>query len=111
MATRSLIAIKNPDDTYDAVYCHHDGYPEDPGVGYKLENYYTTEEKIRKLIDGGYMSSLGREIQDCEFYTKSGEDLRVHRGDTLDELKGFFKATWCEYLYIFSDNKWSIQEV
>ncbi len=107
MATRSLIAIKNPDDTYDAVYCHFDGYPKDPGVGYKLKKHYTSEEKIRELINGGAMSSLGAEVKDCEFYTKSGEELKVHRSKTLTELKKHAEKVWCEYVYTFNHSKWT----
>jgi hypothetical protein len=31
MATRSLISKANEDGTIQAIYCHHDGYPEHVG--------------------------------------------------------------------------------
>ena len=34
MSTRSYIGKKHNDDTFTAIYCHFDGYPE--GVGQTL---------------------------------------------------------------------------
>ena len=43
MATRSLIAYNNENETFDAVYCHFDGYRD--GVGATLSDNYVTEER------------------------------------------------------------------
>lgn len=56
MATRSNIAIKNKDGTYDYVYCHFDGYLDNNGV--ILYDHYQDENKIRRLIDLGDMSAF-----------------------------------------------------
>jgi hypothetical protein len=109
MATRSLIAIENPDGTYDAVYCHFDGYPE--GVGRKLEDHYTDPEKIRALISRGSMSMLSPELDKCEFYTKSGEELKNWCGMPHRKLQKAAKNTWCEYIYRFVDGKWTHEDI
>jgi hypothetical protein len=107
MGTRSFISIKNPDNTYDTVYCHFDGYPD--GVGKKLENHYGSEDKVRELIARGDMSSLAAKVDDCEFYTKRGEPLKNLVNIPFEELVELAKATWCEYLYTFDEGTWTHQ--
>jgi hypothetical protein len=107
MATRSMIAIKNTDDTYDGVYCHFDGYPYgEKSVGSTLSLHYKTEEKIRELISRGGMSCVRPEIKDCEFYTKRGEELHNYPGYTLEKLKKKASCGGCEYMYIFNLGEW-----
>ena len=109
MGTRSLIAIKNQDETYDAVYCHFDGYPS--GVGATLNNHYTSEDKIRELISSGDMSCLKENVADCEFYTKRGEKLHNYMMFPFEQLKEKATNIWCEYLYFFQDGKWNYVEL
>lgn len=109
MATRSLIAVKNNDNTYQAVYCHWDGYPS--GVGNTLLNHYTDAQKVQMLIANGDMSELKSAVEDCAFYTKRGEKLRVsHYVCSTDLLKAAEKCS-AEYVYIFENNTWSHKEV
>ena len=56
MGTRSTISIKNLDNTYTQTYCHWDGYID--YNGFLLYCYYNTEEKVRKLLKNGMISSL-----------------------------------------------------
>jgi hypothetical protein len=107
MSTRSLIAIKNDDETYDAVYCHFDGYPEAPGVGHKLKQHYTSEEQIRELLAAGNMSSLGEDIKKCEFYSSRGMPVTFYKNLTSEQLKERAQNSWCEYIHIFEDKKWT----
>jgi hypothetical protein len=60
MATRSTIAIRNPNGTVTGVYCHWDGYFAHNGA--ILRDHYQDESKIRELIGYGHISSLGPEI-------------------------------------------------
>ena len=60
MGTRSTIAIANTDGTVTGIYCHWDGYTS--YVGRILQDYYTTEAKVRELIALGDLSSLGANI-------------------------------------------------
>lgn len=56
MSTRSYIAEKINENTYRAVYCHYDGYLEYNGR--MLLEHYNTEERVKKLLDLGCISSL-----------------------------------------------------
>jgi hypothetical protein len=109
MATRSLIAVKNIDDTYQAVYCHWDGYPS--GVGDTLLNYYTDTQKVQTLIENGDMSNLASTIEDCGFYTKRGESLRVSHYPCSTTLLKAAKNCGAEYIYTFKSDTWYHQKV
>jgi hypothetical protein len=109
MATRSFIARYNPDtNDYTAIYCHWDGYPE--GVGVTLRDHYTTDEKVKFLIDNGDISSLRDTV------VETAEDSYKNRGDrntdsrtfkTLDEMMDYYRHMWCEYGYLWeSDATW-----
>lgn len=65
MATRSTIALQYANGVVDQVYCHWDGYLN--GVGEDLLRGYTDPFELRKLIDGGDMSTIG------EPYTARGD--------------------------------------
>lgn len=80
MATRSTISIRNSDGSVTTIYCHWDGYLSYNGK--ILLNHYTTEEKIRQLMELGDISSLNEEI---------GEQHLFEFGYDKDETK-----TWCK---------------
>lgn len=61
MSTRSNIAILNNDGTVTAIYAHWDGYIDYNGR--ILSESYQEIEKVKKLISGGDLSSLYREIE------------------------------------------------
>ena len=109
MGTRSLISLKNPDETFDAVYCHFDGYPS--GVGETLKKSYTSEEKTRELIARGDMSCLTESIDDCEFYTKRGEDLHNYKSLKFGDLLKTANDIGCEYVYSFYGGEWRWAEL
>ena len=131
MSTRCRIGIQNENGTISSIYCHHDGYI-DGGVGERLYIHYTNEEKIRKLLELGDMSSLGTEpvsnlnawktpgfCKDwhkeymklhpenmCDTYASRGEDCPAK---TVQTEKDYLKQTedcWGEFAYLFKDNKW-----
>jgi hypothetical protein len=105
MATRSLIAYKNKDDTFNVVYCHFDGYLD--GVGKVLSENYLTEESVNNLISMGDMSTLGKTLDECDFYANHGETLKVRRNLTFEEFMQKAKDLWTEYIYIFENNRWT----
>ena len=105
MSTRSFIAVKKEDKSYDAIYCHFDGYPE--GVGAMLLENYNTKELIEKLISNGDMSSIGKTTKECVFYHRDREEeLNISRYKTKAELDKAYRASWCQYLYIFNEDVW-----
>lgn len=107
MATRSTIALEYADGTVGQVYCHWDGYLDNNGE--ILQGNYTDPFKVRALLDGGDMSSLREEVEDCEFYTKRGEELNPQRMyKNFEEYTR--EAQFEEYDYILRrDGKWYVQ--
>jgi len=105
MATRSFIALED-NGLHTAVYCHWDGYPA--GVGKILAEHYDDRTKVKELLEHGDLSSLGRTIEESEFYAKRGEKLKVRRNLLYRELHDACAGSGAEFLYVFRNNKWEI---
>lgn len=107
MGTRSTIALEYADGTVGQIYCHWDGYLDNNGR--ILKGYYTDPFKVRELLNGGDMSSLREEVEDCEFYTKRGEELNPQR--MYKDFQEYAReAQFEEYDYILRrDGKWYVQ--
>ena len=114
MSTRSFIGYVE-DNKIIGVYCHWDGYVSNNGdILYK---HYKNIKKIKKLIDLGYLSCLGTQLEKkknnndtvCVAYHRdNGEDKQI---DTFSNLEDFLKRCkncWIAYAYIFVDNKWYV---
>ena len=135
MSTRCRIGIENKNGTITSIYCHHDGYLE--GVGEILVNHYKNEEKIRKLMELGDMSSLGTEPVEnlrgwenpglgttdwmkaykelhpenqCVIYKTRGEDCPAKTHKSIEEYQKYSRDCWGEYAYLFKNNKWFVLE-
>ena len=134
MSTRCRIGIQNQDGSITSIYCHHDGYPD--RVGDTLANYYTEENKIKKLMELGDMSSLGNEPVDnpkawetpglcdnwfekyrelhpedmCDTYKSRGEDVPAQTHPNLKEYQKYSRDCWGEYAYLFKDGEWYVLE-
>ena len=57
MSTKCAIGLLRPNGTVLAIYCHHDGYTSH--AGRCLLKAYTTEERIKALLELGAISSIG----------------------------------------------------
>ena len=108
MSTRSRIGLELPNGNIYSVYHHWDGYPE--WLGRILKQHYNTDAAVKKLIDGGDMSSCysdtgwdydeKREPQPC-YYSERGEDCPPRTDATIQEY--FANAnSWEEYCYIYT---------
>ena len=110
MSTNARIAIQLSDKPgyYVSVYHHWDGYPE--WLGRILKQHYNTDAAVKKLIDGGDMSSCysdtgwdydeKRDPQPC-YYSERGEDCPPRTDATIQEY--FANAnSWEEYCYIYT---------
>ena len=97
-----------PNGNIYSVYHHWDGYPE--WLGRILKQHYNTDAAVKKLIDGGDMSSCysdtgwdydeKREPQPC-YYSERGEDCPPRTDATIQEY--FANAnSWEEYCYIYT---------
>ena len=66
MSTRSAIAWYDPElKTGMSVYCHFDGYPE--GVGRTLLDYYTDEDRVKRLVSLGDLSYVEKFLSPEEY--------------------------------------------
>lgn len=104
MGTRSRIGMELPDHRVMSVYCHWDGYPEHNGR--ILVKDYQNRDDVRKLIEGGGMSSL-RSDSDWEgnkidprplYYTERGEKVEILYSSFYEFAAGH---SWEEYAYIY----------
>lgn len=121
MSTRSLIAIKQKDNTVKSVYCHWDGYLEHNGI--ILSNHYNTYELADKLVSIGDISSLGEKCDKPDghtfaspvdgytiYYSRDrGEEnaTPIIYADVESWIKES-KNSWSEYLYLFADGQWHV---
>lgn len=117
MGTRSRIGIQNKNGTFTTIYCYWDGYLS--WVGNILQDHYTTEEKIKELINLGSLSSLGKEIgekhsfeesmgreQCTAFHRDRGEDMRDVRALKIKDLNEWVKERYEQYNYFFREGEW-----
>ena len=56
MATRAAIVLKEKDGSFLSIYTHWDGYPSHHTP--ILNQHYSTEESVRKLMELGDLSLL-----------------------------------------------------
>lgn len=115
MATRSSIAIRNPDGSIDHVYCHFDGYLSNNGK--MLLECYSTEEQVRKLLSLGDMSSLDRSVRDTTYYGRDKGETGTEKRTSKD-IAGWLDTNGQEFNYLFDPgiSRWvvsfdSFQEV
>jgi hypothetical protein len=103
MGTRSNIAIKNDDGSYDVIYCHWDGYYDHNGV--ILFKEYRDEETVRKLIQNGDMSALSESVEEGTYYKDRGDDWEDVKPLNLT-AKNEEELCQQEYLYLWKDGEW-----
>jgi hypothetical protein len=107
MSTRSAIAVRNTNATYDVVYCHWGGEPENQMP--ILEKEHGTARKARKLITPGSMSSLKAVIDWDGKPKEPGPLYHVDRGELdcqprrliAQEVHRFALNMGCEHLYTY----------
>ena len=114
MSTRSNIALVKKGGAVEAIYCHHDGYPE--GVGLTLAKNYGEEEEVAAMLDLGDMSALGDTLETCVFYRRdfgreeTEEDTRAERYASLAECVAAQDGDVAiEWLYLFADDCWWVR--
>jgi hypothetical protein len=119
MATRSFIGIQNGNGSVTGVYCHFDGYLD--GVGSILKESYTDPTKIRRLVELGALSSLGREIGErhdfdarrygeiidatTAYHRDRGEELSIREYPSPASIK--FEDGGYEYIYVYTKDGWT----
>ncbi len=126
MSTRAAIAMRLPDNTIHAIYCHNDGYPG--WVGAILGGFYKTEEQVKALLALGALSQINQKLEPdpgvphtflepqkgvtIAYHRDRGERLRP--GKTYSSFEEYEKdapETFCaEYLYLFEDGTWKFRQ-
>jgi len=120
MATRSTIAMEQPDGRVMQIYCHWDGYLDHNGE--ILQEHYRDRAKVLALMYLGDISSLAPSIGEPHDWDKCPEGVcnayGRDRGESGCEARVFkdfedYKANhqYEEYEYIFrSDDQWYVSE-
>ena len=120
MSTRSRIAIKRKDGSYDSIYCHSDGYPE--YTGKMLNDYYNNSDMAEDLIKLGDLSYIDEKLNPTGAHSFNNPEPGVtvaygrDRGETgVDavhskndaEFADLCNDSWAEYVYIWDGEKWN----
>ena len=105
MATRSRIAVANPDGTFTSIHCNWDGYPY--GVGAMLRDHYKDAAKVSALIAKGNRATLDEEITDS-YQDAPRDDTNVDAQASADfpALCELTQASGGKYLYVFKGSQW-----
>ena len=127
MGTRSSIAMKT-EDGIRAIYCHWDGYVDHNGR--ILKEFYSTDDKVKALLDLGDLSSLRQEIGEAHDFDRHYAEPNLEgmfdnwclaygrdRGETdveaktFDDVKTWVESmanSWCEYFYLWDGRDWIV---
>lgn len=111
MGTRSTITARLRDGTYRSVYCHWDGYPEEPGVGWMLRKHYNTQDLAEGLTSLGSLSSLKEGLKHTVAHHRDGKeswaDCRPGVGATYMEALTDGGGPQ-EYDYLWDGTSWHL---
>ena len=114
MSTRSFIGYVENDGIH-GIYCHFDGYIE--YTGKILQKYYNNIDIIKKLVDLGYISALGKMIEPTvekpqdvtvAYHRDRGEDKTIDHFNNYKDFIEYIKDSWYNYVYIFFHNQWYV---
>lgn len=118
MSTSCGIAVR-VGETFNTIYCHHDGYPE--YMLSMLRENYNSPELANKLISFGDASSIDLKLEPignhdfdkpeddvCVFYHRDrGEDWFSCRSVCYNK-RDLMKQRGFEFIYIFEDGTWNV---
>ena len=124
MATRSTIAVKLSDNSYQQVYCHWDGYLSNNGQ--KLLNFYNSQSLAELVTSHGGISSLHEHFSTelPHTFDNHAKDVTIlYKRDTselglgLDVNTKIFKDLEYfennrqveEFNYLFENGQWYVQ--
>ena len=112
MSTRSLIAIRQGDGSYDSIYLHFDSHPDQAGEA--LQRHFADRSQVEGLIALGDASSVDRETGlTVHYHRDRGEPWHVCQprcSQSLEELRELASEAWANYLYVF-DGQWRCMKV
>lgn len=111
MSTRWQIAAKLSNGEAGCIYVHCDGYPSYALA--TLQQHYTDQAKIDRLIALGDCLSVGKEIEDCDTFNSRGEELDeimpTLAGSTKEAADAHLHGDE-EYRYVWDGSQWAQAE-
>lgn len=106
MSTRALIAAREGEGLFSAVYLHYDGYPDHAGS--VLQKFHNSEDKARQLCAGVDIRCLDDGTGRPERFSDGRPPARANGFDSLIRIASKYG---CSYLYVFEDGHWSVHRV
>jgi len=109
MSARWQIAAKLTDGRSACIYVHSDGYPDYALT--TLQQHYTDQQKIDRLISLGDCLCVGDEIEECEAFHSLGEPWKVVRptyGDDLATVADTHQHGDEQYRYTWDGQQWTV---
>ena len=98
MGTRSVVGVREiGSEEIRAAYVHYDGYLT--GVGLLLVNEFNSAEDARRVVDGGYYSSLSSDLEESRANSANSEDPWVWANS--DEMRDDMVHSDWEFVYIY----------
>jgi hypothetical protein len=98
MGTRSVVGVRESgSEEIRAAYVHYDGYLT--GVGLLLINEFNTAEDARRVVDGGYYSSLSSDLEESRSNSANSEDPWVWANS--EEMRDDMVHSDWEFVYIY----------
>lgn len=106
MSTHAVIARRQDDDSYESVYLHFDGYPENARRA--LGNHFATCDRVDELLAKGDLRSLDGDTGAAEWYGDI-EPIRrpAIKSATLADLIDLAQNQHANHLYVFEHDQWS----
>lgn len=91
---------------YVSISCDSKGHPG--GVGAVLLDYYTDEDEIKNLIDGGDLVELGTTLDLCTYYDRDRGETGTDPDMVTDlyDLLASISFDHIEHLYVFEGGEW-----
>ena len=102
MGTRSVVAVRERDSVEIlSAYVHYDGYLS--GVGVTLLSEFNSAEGARKVVEGGYYSSLSENLEESLSKSANKEEPSVYKN--MEEFKHDCTHSDWEFAYLYDVEK------
>jgi len=111
MSTRALISIRQTDDDVKHIYIHH-GHPSD--IGGSLLSDYNGEAEAHALINGGDISSFGKDGVDnaADYYKdrpdEDWEDVKPKVSSSVENIIDVAAENCIDFVFYFIDGGWQV---
>lgn len=119
MSTRSAIIRQTETGKFEGIYCHSDGYVEEPGVGHTLHHHYQDPDKVAALIGLGDISALHENVSPtgqhsfdsredgttCAYHRDRGEPWKDVKPTQGHSVRSVARNIDHQYLYLYDGER------